>query len=175
MGRLKVHLPVKLAIGCIFQDDEVLRTARAKLVKKFGSVDFESDSVQFTHTDYYTQELGEDLKRRFISFRRLIRPDTLPKIKTFTNYLEQRLSLAGNRRINLDPGYLELSKFILATTNDFKHRIWLGAGVFAEVTLYYQDKSFRCWEWTYPDYRTDAYIQTLNRIRAIYVEQIKGH
>ena len=78
-----------------------------------------------------------------------------------------------SRIINIDPGYLDLSKLILASTKDYKHRIYLTKGIYAEVTLFYQDKTFCPWEWTYPDYKTGEYIEIFNRIRQIYAEQIK--
>jgi len=62
----------------------------------------------------------------------------------------------------------------LATTKNRDHRIYIGQGIFAEVTLHFRGKSFRAWEWTYPDYATPEYIAIFNEIRALYREQVKG-
>lgn len=171
MKSRKKHQPVKLIIGLIFKDNSVYSRAKAFLVRKFGRVDFESQTLDFTYTDYYEKEFGKGLKRAFISFKKLILPQQLAAIKTITNSLETRLSRNGSRRINIDPGYLELSKLVLATTKDYSHRIYLGKGIYAEVTLFYRRNTFCPWEWTYPDYRTEAYLKIFNRIRQIYIEQ----
>jgi hypothetical protein len=173
MGKIRKRTPVKLITGFIFKNQEYIIRTKKELQKKFGKIDFESQALPFIHTDYYNKEFGADLKRSFISFKRLINPENLPQIKIFTNKVEHKLSLGNKRRVNIDPGYLDLSKLILATTKDYKHRIYLNKGIFAEVTLFYQNGSFTPWDWTYPDYKSDTYIQIFNEIRKIYIQQIK--
>lgn len=173
MGFIHKPYPVKLITGFIFKQKEILDKAITILEKYFGKIDFKSEILPFIYTDYYEKELGKDLKRNFISFKRLINPENLSKIKIITNRIEQKLSYKQHRLINIDPGYVDLAKLVLASTKDYKHRIYLGKGIYAEVTLFYQDRSFRYWEWTYPDYKTEAYINIFNRIRTIYAEQIK--
>lgn len=174
MGYLKKHPPVKLIVGFIFKQGAMLEKAKFILQKSFGQIDFESKTLNFTHTDYYQKEFGKDLKRVFISFKRLISADSLPKIKISTNNIEKKLSARNCRQINIDAGYLDLAKLILATTKDYRHRIYLSRGVYAEATIFYQDKTFKSWDWTYPDYRSAEYIEIFNRIRQIYAEQIKN-
>jgi hypothetical protein len=174
MGEIRPYLPVKLIIGFIFSDQTYLDKARRVLEKRFGRSDLKSQTLSFIHTDYYEKELGKDLKRKFFSFQRLICASDLPKIKIFTNGLETRLSQDSKRKINIDPGYLELSKLVLASTKNYKHRIYQERGIFAEATLYYQNNSYMGWEWTYPDYKTKEYIEIFNQIREIYQQQIQG-
>lgn len=171
-GRDSQKSKVKLFIGFIYAEEDSYLKAKIFLKRRFGHPDFESQELPFNHTRYYEKEFGTNLKRRFLSFQSLIRPEKLAKIKIFTNRIEKKLALSGKRRVNIDPGILNLSKIILATTKDYKHRIQLCEGIYAEVTLYYQEKSFRPWEWTYPDYRTVEYIQIFNHIRDIYSHQI---
>ncbi|MCX8093528.1 MAG: DUF4416 family protein, partial [Candidatus Goldbacteria bacterium] len=149
--------------------------AKEMLQEKFDSVDFESEKLSFTYTDYYNKEIGDNLIRRFISFKELQDPGELCSIKILTNEIEQKFLYENtkNRRINIDPGLLSLSKFILATTKNYSHRIYIGDGIFAEVTLKYENKGFVAFDWTYPDYKTEEYRTILNRIREIYKEQIK--
>jgi len=118
--------------------------------------------------------MGKDLKRKFISFQKLIPPPRISEIKLFTNGIEKRFAKVNKRRINIDPGYLNSAKLVLATTKDFSHRIYLRKGIFAELTLFYEDKKFHPLKWTYPDYCSQPYYDILNRIRDIYVEQIKA-
>ena len=164
---------VKLFIGFIFAKSEIYLKTKYILEKKFGQSDFESQVLPFNHTQYYEKEFGADLKRKFLSFKRLTCAGRLARIKIITNKIEKSLAYKGRRQINIDPGILNLSKIVLASTKDYKHRIYLASGIYAEVTLYYQDNSFRSWEWTYPDYKTAQYIQIFNQIRNIYSYQIK--
>lgn len=173
MGTPKKPLAVKLVIGFIFKDTLIYAKAKSMLKIRFGLIDFESQILDFGHTDYYEKEFGKRLKRAFVSFQKLISPHRLSAIKIATNEIEARLSRQKLRRINIDPGYLDLSKLILATTKPYQHRIYLDKGIWAEVTLFYQGNTFRPWEWTYPDYQTEAYINIFNSIRKIYLEQVK--
>ena len=165
---------VKLVIGFIFQKKSVVNKAESILEKEFGKIDYESQSIGFTYTDYYEPELGRNLKRKFIAFAKLIPPQSLAKIKVLTNSIEKKLSRMGLRLINIDPGYLDMARLILASTKDYKHRICLNKGIYAEVTLFYGDRTFHPWEWTYPDYRAADYISVFNQIRDIYALQIKN-
>lgn len=174
MGKINKHFPVKLVVGFIFKDENSLKKAQCALVKHFGKLDFESKVIPFIHTSYYEKEFGKDLKRKFISFDKLIAPNKLSGIKIFTNKIEKKLSKGACRMINIDPGYLNLAKLILATTKDYTHRVYLDNGIYAEVTLFYKDKNFRFWEWTYPDYRAGEYIEVFNNIRDLYEEQIRA-
>lgn len=174
MAKIKKHKPVKLIVGFIFKEENALHKAEILLVRHFGKIDFESQTLPFTHTDYYEAEFGKDLKRKFVSFKKLILPEALHRIKIITNKIEKKLSRPTGRLINIDPGYLEPAKLILASTKDYKHRIYLNKGIYAEATLFYRNSTFNPWEWTYPDYRTAEYINIFNRIREIYVRQIKN-
>jgi len=163
---------VKLIVGLIAKE-EYLKQAETYLKRHFSSIDFESKVLTFNYTDYYKQEFGSSLSRKFISFANLIKADDLAKIKVFTNKLEKKLSGSGRRKVNIDPGYIDESKLVLATHKDFSHRIYLKNKIFAEVTLSFQDKTFRPWPWTYPDYRTSDYTDIFNQIREIYAKQIR--
>ncbi|MCX5656952.1 MAG: DUF4416 family protein, partial [Candidatus Omnitrophica bacterium] len=114
---------------------------------------------------------------KFISFKKSINAERIIKIKLFTNKLEGitcRPKLSG-RKINLDPGYVTDAKLVLATTKDYCHRIYLGGGIFGEVTLGFKEGSFRDFPWTYPDYRKLGYINFFNEVRTIYLKQIKQY
>jgi hypothetical protein len=174
VGEAKKHPPVKLVVGMISGRTTLFDAAQRELVAQFGPLDYESAPMPWEFTDYYSRELGENLLRKFVAFERLIDPERLAEIKLFTNQLESRFSEGGTRRINLDPGYLDSAKLVLATTKNRDHRIYIGQSIFAEVTLHFRGKSFRAWEWTYPDYATPEYIAIFNQIRALYREQMKG-
>ena len=112
--------------------------------------------------------MGKGLTRRFISFSKLIPIQDLYRIKLYTNRLEEKFSVAKHRQINIDPGYLDLAKLVLASTKDYAHRIFLRKGIFAEITLTYRQDSFSRNDWTYPDYCSKEYIEIFNQIRKLY-------
>lgn len=171
MGSAKKPNNVKLIIGLIFKEETFFQQTREILERRFGRIDFQSQELDFTHTRFYEREFGSELKRRFLSFKKLIPPHHLDRIKLITNKIEKKLSRNSRRTINIDPGYLTEAKLVLATTKDYKHRIYLNKGIYAEITLFFQDKTFQSWDWTYPDYKSDAYIAVFNRIREIYAQQ----
>lgn len=116
MGKIELPYPVKLICGLLAGDLEWLSRAKEILIGKFGPIGHESEGIPFDFTAYYQKELGLDIIRQYISFEDLIDPGDLASIKLTTNRMEEDLSEDGVRKVNLDPGYLDLSKMVLATT-----------------------------------------------------------
>lgn len=173
MGKIKEPLPVKLIASLFAGSGELLEEAGVRLSQEFGSIDYESELLPFDHTTYYAAEFGENLKRRFVAFEELVHPGKLAEIKLLTNALEMEWVVEGKRRINVDPGYVSHSKLVLATTKNHAHRIYLGQGIYAEVTLHFRDGAFRGYPWTYPDYASPPLIAIFNQIRALYIKQLR--
>lgn len=152
-----------------------------ELIKRFGEVDFESNIQPFNFTDYYEEEFGENLMQKLFSFSTLVRQDELVEIKIITNDLENKnidKNIKKNithykRKINLDPGYIALDKYILASTKNGPSRIYLNQGIYAEITLRFINKSFVPCEYTYPNYKTNEYINFLNSVRKKYKLQLR--
>lgn len=116
--------------------------------------------------------MGAGLRKQLLAFRDLVAPDRLAEIKLHTNALERELVVSGRfpeeRPLNLDPGLLDRGKFMLATTKDQAHRIYLRDGIFAEVTLFFRAGAFEPWPWTYADYRLPAVRDFLRQARDEY-------
>ncbi len=173
MGKLPLHEPVSLISGFIYSNIDAYVSVLNKLEGKFGPVLFESESFEFSHTKYYAQEMGDNLTRQFVSFEKPIMPDELSRAKTATNQIEEKfLNENGGRMVNIDPGLIGLANLILASTKDFAHRIYLGDGIFGEVTLIYEDRRYLALPWTYPDYKRDDVHEFLLRVRDSLKEQI---
>ena len=175
MGQIKQPSPVKLIVGVIIGNTDLLAAVNHRLEERFGEIDFASQLMPFDYTAYYEQEMGRGLQRQFISFAQLVPPDGLAAAKYFSNAVECEFAEnnTAHRQVNLDPGYISAAKLVLASTKDHAHRIHLQNGIYAENTLKFRDKTFQPWEWTYPDYRTPAYIKIFNHIRQIYLDQLK--
>ncbi len=174
MGQAHTPDPVKLVIPMLGTREATLDEAETALATIFGEIDLRSQDMPFSHTRYYEREMGSGLLRRIVSFATLIDPGALADTKRATNDLESDLAVAGQRRVNLDPGYLTAAKLVLATTKNNAHRIYVGKGIFAEVTLAYHDGAYRPWPWTYPDYAEGTYNGILMEIRARYLGQLRG-
>lgn len=149
------------------------------LVEYFGPTDLVSGTWSFDSTDYYELEMGEGLQRQFVSFERLIDPGQLAQQKILSNELERRICtecglLPDQRRVNLDPGYLSLSKLVLATTKDYSHRLYLRDGIFAESTLHFEAGRWMPWPWTYPDYAGDSYHEFFVQVRELYKAKLNA-
>ena len=173
MGQIKTFYPEKLVLAILISGPK-LKTRLLDILKEhFGELDYLSRELDFTFTRYYDREMGRTIKRLFVSFQPLVSPETFWEIKIKTNRLENNFREEGKRKVNLDPGLLSLSRFILATTKDSSHRIPLNSGIYGEITLLYKRKSFRPLEWTYPDYRDPEYLEILKNIREIYESQLK--
>ena len=173
MGTAQDPRPVKLVISMLTGHPELWDAALPRLEDEFGPTELVTDPWAFDHTGYYEPEFGPDLMRRFATFSQLIQPERLPAIKNLTNDLESQWTAEGKRLINLDPGYVSLSKLVLATTKNHAHRLYLGQGIYGEVTLFYHKGSFCAWPWTYPDYASEPYLALFDRIRAAYVIEMR--
>ena len=176
MGQISTPQPVKLFVGMLAGHTDLFEIAQTEMARKFGSIDTVGEVIPFDYTDYYEFEMGPNLLRKFVAFERLINPKDIASTKLFTNDLEERISerYGSERRVvNLDPGYLSLSKLVLASTKDYTHRIYLGDGIFAEVTMHYADGRFNSWPWTYPDYKTEDYQRFFDAVRRQYREVLR--
>jgi hypothetical protein len=176
MGAIRNPIPVKFFVGVLVSDDMFISEIETRLTAQYGPIDHRSSIIPFTFTNYYERDMGQSIDRLFLSFERLIEPDQLPEIKRQTNMIEA--DLAGlqdsvKRPVNLDPGYLEQAKVILASTKNFYHRIYLGKGIFGELTMQFKNNAYEFFPWTYPDFQSKAYQEFFLRLRQIYRAKLR--
>jgi hypothetical protein len=167
--------PAKTALfaSVIYSPRSNIEKVVGALESKFGKILIRSDEMIFNQTDYYIPEMGEGLKRIFVVFEDAVERDRLPEIKLFTNGIEDSLKSSDSRTVNIDPGLLNLENLVLATGKNFSHRIYLGQGIFAEITLIFKSGSFRSLEWTFPDYASNNVIEFFNCARESYRERLR--
>lgn len=159
---------VKLFAGILYSDEGLLEKAIGQLEEAYGPVDFRSDPLPFEVTEYYREEMGEPIRRLFVSFRDLIDPGRLAEIKTGANRIEDRLAVQGLRKVNLDPGYMDVCKVVLASAKYNGQKIYLTDGIYADPTLHYEKGHFHPYPWSFPDFKTGQYERTFTRIRELY-------
>jgi len=177
MGTPTPPPPVKLFIALLSADPNLFAAAANHLERLYGPIDLESDAFPWNTTNYYREEMGENLLRKFVSCERLISPEELVRIKLATNELEWLLSSAPSppspRHVNLDPGYLDATKLVLASTKNQAHRLYLSQGIYAEVTLLYHHGAFQPFVYTYTDYRWPETHAFLRQVRRRYLDQLR--
>jgi hypothetical protein len=161
MGAINDPDAVLLLVAASSRYDAALEWAQERVEREFGKLARVSEAFAFTETDYYTATMGNELKKQFVVGDRRIDPGLVAKIKLQTNAWEAEYAALGAhpepRPLNLDPGYVTPAKLVLASTKDHAHRIYLGEGIYAEVTLAFRQRQWQPMEWTYPDYRRADY------------------
>jgi hypothetical protein len=168
---------VKLICGIIASEERFFERSEEHLIEHYGPLDLTSPLFTFDFTDYYENQMGQNLKRKFVSFGNLISPEDLSEIKIRTNALEEEIKKEFKTRkriVNLDPGYTTASALIMATAKDFAHRIPLHHGIYAHLELLFGKNDVRTLSWTYPDFETKGYQEFFLKIRKIYLSQVQN-
>jgi hypothetical protein len=168
--------PVKFFLGLIYSMQVSLWDLERELQQRFDFIDQKSPVLDFSaFTGYYQPEMGPQLCRTWWSLQQPRDPGKLVELKLTANELEeqyrQRFSAEG-RVVNIDPGYLNESRLVLASCKDFSHRIYLGGGVYGEVTLIYKKDGYKPLEWTYPDYKSPEALRFFQRLKGDYRRQM---
>ena len=175
MGRITTPLPVKLFVGVLTSLPEILPEVESQLTSLFGAIDERSDLIAFDCTTYYDDQMGHPIRRCFFGLVDLIPATEIAAIKIQTNDLEAKFQARHTqlpRPVNLDPGYMEQSKVVLASTKNFYHRLLIAEGIYAEVTLHFEAGAWRPFPWTFPDFRDGRYDAFFTALRRRYREQL---
>jgi hypothetical protein len=175
MAEAKPFAPAKLIVGIISSKQTYFEMAEDELKILFGDIDLKSPVFSFDLTNYYKEQMGINLKRIFLSFAELVRPEQLSILKTQTNALEQKIrqDLAENFRVvNIDPGILTASALIMGTAKDFAHRIPLAQGIYAHLEFLFTRNDIRTLDWTYPDFKQEGYRRFFLEVRRAYLAQL---
>lgn len=177
MGIPTAPKPAKIFVGLLANDEKLFAPAEARLAELLGSMDSASPILPWSVTDYYEQEMGAGLRRRFVSFAPLSAPERLPEFKLRAHEIEEEYagtqSGKKRRRVNIDPGYLDAGKVVLASTKYAPHRLYLGSGIYGEITLLFQSGSFQSFAHTYRDYLWPETVSFFAALRSLYLSQLR--
>jgi hypothetical protein len=175
MSELQAPKPAKLVIGLFTGDLQIFEKMVPEFISTYGQIDLVSPWMAFNCTRYYEMEMGTPLYRRLCAFQSLIAQHDLAGIKMNTHQIEKSFSQSGRRRVNIDPGYMLRERFVLASGKNFSHRICVGDGIYADLTLIYHKGDFQRLPWTYPDYANDNMLAFLKQVRNKYIWDIKNY
>ncbi|HOY43425.1 MAG TPA: DUF4416 family protein [bacterium] len=173
MGQVKIAPKVQLICAVCCRDEESSVQACEQLTQLCGPIASRTEPFAFIHTRYYQKEMGDRLQKFFCAFSRSVDPMQIVGIKLATNRIEEELAWEGRRRVNLDPGYIEAAKLVLATTKNFGHRIYLGQGIYGDVQLFWRKGRFQSNPWTYPDYLEAKSLEFFSALRQDYLKEGK--
>jgi len=181
----------KLIAAIMARDEQLIADALRALESSYGKVESSSRAFPFKYSDYYKREMGDSLLKMFCSFAMLIEPDEIVDLKLKAVEVEKQFpaemphSVAtphpasgsptgvATRTVNIDPGYLDRMKLVLATTKDCPHRIYLGRGIYGDLELIYRSGSFASLDWSYLDYREPFTIEFFNTVRNRYLAELR--
>jgi len=173
MAKPQAVTPVKLFVAVLWTDADSLHAAVGELQAQWGEIDYTGADRPFDRTDYYQDEMGADLQRRLVTFTELVPPECLRTAKLRCNAIEDRLTAAHGRRVNLNIGYLDHNKLVLASVKYAGQKIHLGDGVYADLVARYKHGRYQPFEWTFPDFRDGRYDGELAQIRQRYLHQLR--
>lgn len=173
MGQILDFEREKMIVGVIYHDEEIYNRAIRMLVEEFGPIEDESERFSFSEefSSYYDEEIGGEGMRVILSFRDTVEPDRQAEIKQFTNNVEAMLSVEGKRKINLDPGFINHGRLVLATTKNASFRIPLKDGIYTELSLFWARGKWQKLPWTYRDYQSERVQRFITKVRRKYLRQ----
>lgn len=175
MGTVYEFEREKLIVGVIYHDKKILNEAIKILVDEFGEIEDISEEFSFSEefSGYYDDEIGGEGLRRIYSFKKTVDPSSQADIKIRTNEIEARFSVDGKRKINLDPGFINHGRLMLATTKNAGFRIPLKCGIYTELTLFYARGGWQKLPWSYRDYQSERVQKFLTEVRKSYLSDRK--
>ncbi|MCY3006380.1 MAG: DUF4416 family protein [Planctomycetota bacterium] len=192
MGLIKKPPPSVRFVAVFSAEDRFLQIALERLQGHWGKIAALGQAFDFVESPYYfktmlvpqpeelaeksAEELAEvrpqSLRKQMALFADPYDPADLAADKLRTNSWEQdwteELALhhdGSKRLINIDPGYLSMTKLVLASTKNREHRIYLRDGIYAEVTLAFRDQAWTPMPWTYTDYQRPDILEFLKLAR----------
>ncbi len=133
-----------------------------QMTSAWGTPERISDEYPFDLTHYY-QEISQSLVRRFVSFCGLFPGEDLANWKRASGIME--FCSGSSRRVNIDPGFLDGAKLVLASTKNRAQRVPIAQDLFAEVTLRFRHHQWEPFDYTFPDFRSGRYDAFLHTVR----------
>ncbi len=169
-------LPVIPVISVISSDEELKKETELILESHFGNTDLISGLYSFDLSDYYEKEMGTELTRQWFSFRVLRDASRLVEWKLICADIEEQfLDTSRNRSVNIDPGYLDFGKLVLASFKSAPDKIYIGRGVWAHTCLRYGHGKFTAPDHSFPDFQDGRFNDYMLQVRRNYRGILRSH
>jgi len=142
-------------------------------VKNFLKTEFrfnileETEKFILPYSSYYFKEMGKPLFKKFVITDRIFNKQDIKDLKLKTNWIEDRFRIDGRRTVNIDPFFIDIDQLIIPSTKYRGNRIYLGDGIFLEFELWYHNKSYQPFLWSYLDFKEK--IPFFNYVRKKYL------
>lgn len=169
MAKLKPFPKAKLFCGIIYNNKTDLDSCINLLKEKYGSLESETLEYDFNFTDYYESEMGKELKKIIIIFKKLIDPAKISNIKLNTNEIENKLLKNNQRTINIDPGYFTKQQIILPSVKPSPYKAYLNKGVYSHIVLIFKrDGTIISFNHTFPDFKISSVQEFFKKVKDSY-------
>jgi hypothetical protein len=162
---------VKLFIAVLASPTIDKEYVSALLSEVFGSTDYQGSSHSFDVTTYYDEEMGTGLSRYILGFRGPHYADILVGAKLACVQLEKGSAVDSKRTINLDVGYLDHNKIVLASTKEAGQKLYLDSGIYADFVARYGHGRYNPFEWSFPDFKDGRYDAEFATLRKIFLKE----
>ncbi len=142
-----------LFIAVMYSSEDIFNKAKNDLIAKYGNIKAESFAYDFSFTDYYKDEMGSNLKKRFLIFNKEISKQDLIEIKFFITEIEKKYSQDNKRTIYIDPGYLSSKELVLATFKQRSFKEKIHDKVWLHKVLEFNENNIKHFFHTFADYK----------------------
>ncbi|MDW8095572.1 MAG: DUF4416 family protein [Aquificaceae bacterium] len=156
-------------MAILHRDKDILRSFLSELPVGRVSEVFYFENLQ----RYYRPEMGEGLYKVFLSLKGFMWRNELKDFKLWAMEWERAYSCHNRRTLNIDPGYVEESHLVLASSKKRGGRLYLGEGVYAEIEYLFVYEHFRPLYWTYGDYRDKRVKSFFELVREDFLKELK--
>jgi hypothetical protein len=160
--------PVLRVCSCLVGDRSLLPEVERELIRAFGAVALKSPAYPFDGSDYYRDELGDRIERFWFCFAELCGAESLSDGRWTTGGIEESFAVDGKRRVNLDPGYLDLGKLVLASLKQAPDKIYMGRGVWAHTCLRYRFGELTAPDHSFADFKAGRFNGFMLEARKLY-------
>ncbi|MBF0432935.1 MAG: DUF4416 family protein [Fibrobacteria bacterium] len=163
----------KPLIFVLAEEERLPAEVYGRLEKSFWPIAYLGKAHAFNITDYYAQEFGLRLYRHIVAFSGLMNPENLAEYKWISYFIEKAFMEGSSRKYNLDFGYLDADKLVLASFKRGKNKIYLGNEIYADMLLEYAKGNFTALPWAFPDFKDGRYHKDLLVVREKLKAQLR--
>lgn len=123
--------------------------------------------------NYYSKEMGDAqmLSRFFLASTEVFPREYFLSTKLLSLEWERSWARDEKRMVNVDIGFLSLENFLLATTKNYSHRVFIGQNIFADLTYQFVQGEFQTLPWTYPDYKDEQKLEFFTWLRGYLLQK----